>query len=289
MMQCETMVTADIVSELALHGYQLGKKLGEGSSAEVMAVHKAEQPSLGLAVKILPQQSRDKGCCDCHHASREVALMRQLRHPNVIALHEVVEADSFTAIVMERADGGDLLDHIINNFPLDRQREVEIFQQLLAAVEHCHSKNIAHRDLKCENILMDAEGQVKLADFGFARCCRDPQSQKRVLSQTFCGSLAYLAPEVLSGQAYNPLMADIWSLGVVLFIMKTLHLPFGSEDPASLLHRQLQRQFTPGLADSLNDQVDAQCQNLIRHLLEPDVTQRATLNSVRNSDWLKHK
>ncbi len=149
------------------------------------------------------------------------------------------------------------------------------------------------RDLKCEHILMDAEGEVKLADFGFAprSCCRGPQLQKRVLSETFCGSLAYLAPEVLSGQSYNPLMADMWSLGVVLFIMKTLHLPFGSEDPASLLHRQLQRQFTPGLADSLDDQVDAQCENLImiRHLLEPDVTQRATLNSVRNSDWLKHK
>ena len=150
----------------------------------------------------------------------ELEIARVLRHPNVIRFFEAMETSSRIVIVMEAAVGGNLLRVIRRETRLPEWKARFWFKQLCNGVEYCHSMGVAHRDLKLENLLLDAGGNLKLADFGLATSgllsCVDDDCCK---SETFCGSCAYAAPEVLAGHAYIPQLADIWSMGVVLHIM----------------------------------------------------------------------
>ncbi|XP_076365773.1 testis-specific serine/threonine-protein kinase 1-like [Tachypleus tridentatus] len=135
---------------------------------------------------------------------------------------------------------------------------------------------IAHRDLKCENILLTQDDNVKLTDFGFSRRCVDPTTGRRVLSETYCGSAAYAAPEVLQGTPYNPKMYDAWSLGCILFIMITGTMPFDDSNVKKMIQVKLQRRIKIPSGVTCT----TRCEELIRHILEPDVTRRATVNQV---------
>lgn len=130
---------------------------------------------------------------------------------------------------MEYASEGCLLDLMTRKHSLNDIEAKNYFQQMLSALDFCHSKNIAHRDLKLENLLLFWENQLKLGDFGFSRYF-DIHSADTTFSQTFCGSNAYISPEILHQQPYNPMLADIWACGVILFAMVYGHLPFDESD-----------------------------------------------------------
>ncbi|CAB0008643.1 unnamed protein product [Nesidiocoris tenuis] len=119
-----------------------------------------------------------------------------------------------------------------------------ISRQLVDAVGYLHTREIAHRDLKCENIMLSDKDTIKIADFGFARWCCDLVTRKRVLSDTFCGSAAYAAPEILQGIKYNPKMYDVWSLGCILFIMICGTMPFDDKDIKKMMKIQTLRRLT---------------------------------------------
>lgn len=142
---------------------------------------------------------------------------------------------------------------------------------------------IAHRDMKCENVLLTSNHNVKLADFGFARYVIDNRG-KRILSDTYCGSLSYAAPEILRASPYNPKMADVWSLGVILYILLNKAMPFDDTDIKSLYEQQTNRKwkFRSKVAGSLSEHV----KKLVTHLLEPDPHKRWKLTQVINSDWI---
>lgn len=165
---------------------------------------------------------------------------------------------------MEYAQNGSILDLIHKQKRLPESRACSIARQILAGVEYCHSQGVAHRDLKCENILLDKDNKVKLIDFGFAKCFRpmaktkgelkveamfankrkNKESEKNAskkedlppnLSDTYCGSFAYASPEILKGIPYDPFLADIWAVGVVLFTMVYGRLPFDDRHVGKLL------------------------------------------------------
>ncbi|XP_013778973.1 testis-specific serine/threonine-protein kinase 1-like, partial [Limulus polyphemus] len=169
-----------------------------------------------------------------------------------------------------------------HNLPEDQARRY--FYQLVTAVQYLHALQIAHRDLKCDNILLTQDDKVKLTDFGFSRRCVDTAG-KRILSKTYCGSAAYAAPEVLQGVPYNPKMYDVWSLGCILFIMLTGTMPFDDSNIKKMVKTQLHKRvrLPAGIAFILTKE----CEELLHHILQPDVTKRATVDQVLRHSWLQ--
>uniref|UniRef100_A0A670ZUW4 non-specific serine/threonine protein kinase n=1 Tax=Pseudonaja textilis TaxID=8673 RepID=A0A670ZUW4_PSETE len=202
------------------------------------------------------------------------------KHLN-IQLYEMYRNSKRTYLVLELASRGDLLEHINatsdrREYPgLEEEEARRLFRQIVSAVAHCHNVGIVHRDLKCENILLDERGFIKLTDFGFA----NRYSLKNSLMSTFCGSVAYTAPEILMSKKYNGELADLWSLGVILYAMVTGKLPFKERQPHKMIHVIKQ-----GLA--FRQPISPECQNLIEGLLQLKPAARLGLQQVATHRWM---
>ncbi|XP_026679824.1 testis-specific serine/threonine-protein kinase 1 isoform X2 [Diaphorina citri] len=259
-------------------GYIIGKKIGQGSYAIVRKaefIDKTTSRVMKLACKIFDKENAPE---DFLHKffPRELEILTKIDNPHLVQVHSILQRGPRVFIFMRYADNGDLLDHIKRAGPVAESNARTWFSQMLAGLEYLHSKNIAHRDLKCENILMTKRFNVKIADFGFARYCVDKEG-RRVLSRTYCGSAAYAAPEVISGNPYNPKLADIWSLGVITFIMLNAAMPFDDSN--------LKQLFKEQTSNILSHQV----KNLVGQILEPDITKRIRLDAIKAHDWLRYK
>uniref|UniRef100_A0A452HQ20 non-specific serine/threonine protein kinase n=1 Tax=Gopherus agassizii TaxID=38772 RepID=A0A452HQ20_9SAUR len=212
---------------------------------------------------------------------REIySLNATYKHIN-IQLYEMYRNNRRTYLVLELASRGDLLEHINATSDrrecpgLEEEEARRLFRQIVSAVAHCHNVGIVHRDLKCENILLDERGFIKLTDFGFA----NRYSLKNSLMSTFCGSVAYTAPEILMSKKYNGELADLWSLGVILYAMVTGKLPFKERQP----HKMIQM-IKQGL--SFRQPISPECQNLIQGLLQLKPGARLGLQQVATHCWM---
>lgn len=209
---------------------------------------------------------------------RELQIVRTLDHKNIIQVYEMLEsADGKIYLVMELAEGGDVFDCVLNGGPLPESRTKALFCQMVEAIRYCHGCGVAHRDLKCENALLQG-CNLKLTDFGFAKVL--PKS-RRELSQTFCGSTAYAAPEVLQGIPHDSKKGDVWSLGVVLYVMLCASLPFDDTDIPKMLWQQQK-----GVSFPTHLGISAECQDLLKQLLEPDMILRPSIEEVSWHPWL---
>ncbi|KAM6972864.1 testis-specific serine/threonine-protein kinase 5-like [Aplochiton taeniatus] len=213
---------------------------------------------------------------------REIyALNATYRHPGVIQLYDMFRSAKRFYLVVELALRGDLLEHVNaasqsrGASGLGEEEARRIFKQIVNAVMHCHNNHIVHRDLKCENILLDEQGFVKLTDFGFANHCTD----RSALMNTFCGSVAYTAPEILLSRKYNGEQADLWSLGVILYAMVTGRLPYHEKHPRKLV--QLIRKDLP-----FQHPVSLGCEDLIKKLLQWTPSARLPLGQVSTHHWM---
>ncbi|XP_064622608.1 testis-specific serine/threonine-protein kinase 1-like [Lineus longissimus] len=263
------------VDELARKGYiNLGRTLGEGSYAKVKV---AESQRLGkkVAVKIVALKNAPRNL-KSKFLPRELDILRKLDHPRIIKLFDILRTENKVYVVTELAGHGDLLDYIKLFRALPEERTKIIFRQVVDAVSYCHSLNIIHRDLKCENVLLDGKGDVKLSDFGFARTISLTDH-----SQTYCGSSAYTAPEVLKGKPYSGPPVDIWSLGVILYIMITGLMPYNDDNLTKLLIAQEKKVLFKSKMTS-----DA-CKQLVRSILEFKVRKRATLEEIKSNIWMR--
>nr|GFA79563.1 CBL-interacting serine/threonine-protein kinase 24-like [Tanacetum cinerariifolium] len=161
---------------------------------------------------------------------REISITKIMRHPNIVRLYEVLSSQTKIYIILEFINGGELFDKIVNKGKLSERSARRYFQQLIDAIAYCHGKGVYHRDLKPENLLLDSEGKLKVSDFGLSAL---PQEGVELLYTT-CGTPNYIAPEVLSENGYDGAAVDIWSCGVILYVLLAGYLPFEESNLASL-------------------------------------------------------
>lgn len=274
------------VSALEQRGYLIGKKIGQGSYATVHLadyVDTSGPKKMNLACKIFDKEKAPRDFLD-KFFPRELEILTKIENPHIIQVHSILQRGPRVFIFMRYADNGDLLDFVKKNGVVLEQQAKLWFRQMASGLHYLHGKNIAHRDLKCENILLSRRFNVKLADFGFARFCVDDDG-RRVLSQTYCGSAAYAAPEVVNGTPYNPKLSDVWSLGIILFIMLNASMPFDDSNLRKLLKDQTTRNWT--FRSRVRDSVSSAAKSLVKHILEPDITLRLTLERVIQHDWVR--
>ncbi|XP_006830942.1 PREDICTED: testis-specific serine/threonine-protein kinase 5-like [Chrysochloris asiatica] len=285
------------VRECRDKGYLLSsKKIGSGAFSKVYLAYATQErmrhnPKLSsdlqgkrhamVAIKIVSMAEAPVEFSQKFLPREISSLNATYKHLNVVQLYETYQNSQRSYLVLELAARGDLLEYI-NTVSELRGRpgleEVEarrLFWQLVSAVAHCHSAGIVHRDLKCENILLDDRGLLKLTDFGFA----NHSGCKNALLSTFCGSVAYTAPEILMSRKYSGQQADLWSLGVILYAMVTGKLPFKERQPHRMLHRMRRGPtFRPGLSP--------ECQDLIHSLLQLCPHARLDLQQVATHPWM---
>ncbi|MEE6521566.1 hypothetical protein FKM82_019833 [Ascaphus truei] len=268
---------------LKKRGYTLGINLGEGSYAKVKAAF-SDRLKLNVAVKIIDRKKAPADFLE-RFLPREMEILAAMNHRSIVKTYEIFEtSDGKVYIVMELGVQGDLLDFIKTRGALPEDVARRLFTQLVTAVKYCHDLDIVHRDLKCENLLLDKDFNMKLTDFGFARrLTLDDDDDNVSLSKTFCGSAAYAAPEVLQGIPYSPKGSDVWSLGVILFIMVCGSMPYDDSNIKKML--RLQREHRVDFPRSKHLSND--CKDLNYRILQPDATRRLTVEEILSHTWLQ--
>ncbi|CAL8325603.1 unnamed protein product [Merluccius merluccius] len=254
------------------HRYEVMETLGKGTYGKVKkAVERTTQNV--VAIKSI-RKERITEDLDRVHIQREIEITASLRHSNIIRFFEVFESRDKIVIVMEYASRGELYDYVQEQRTLSEAQARDVFRQITSAVHYCHKNGVVHRDLKLENILLDQDLNVKLADFGLSN-----RYQKNSHLRTFCGSPLYASPEIVKGLPYLGPEVDCWALGVLLYALVYGSMPF---DAAS--HATLTEQITQGRYHKPNPPSDA-CA-LIDWLLAVRVDERATVEDVANHWWV---
>ncbi|XP_051861375.1 uncharacterized protein LOC117571311 isoform X3 [Drosophila albomicans] len=252
--------------------YELEKTIGKGNFAVVKLATNIVTKTK-VAIKII-----DKTCLNEEYLSktfREIAILKSLRHPHITRLYEVMESQSMIYLVTEYAPNGEIFDHLVANGRMKEPEAARVFTQLISAVHYCHQRGVVHRDLKAENVLLDKDMNIKLADFGFSNHYEDGSPLR-----TWCGSPPYAAPEVFQGLEYDGPKSDIWSLGVVLYALVCGALPFDGKTILELKSRVVLGKFRIPFFMS------QECEHLIRNMLVVEPDRRYTIKQIIKHRWL---
>uniref|UniRef100_A0AAR2K8L2 non-specific serine/threonine protein kinase n=1 Tax=Pygocentrus nattereri TaxID=42514 RepID=A0AAR2K8L2_PYGNA len=247
--------------------YRLLKTIGKGNFAKVKL---ARHILTGREVRIA-----DSGTFSLSILFREVRIMKGLNHPNIVQLFEVIETEKTLYLIMEYASGGEVFDYLVAHGRMKEKEARAKFRQIVSAVHYCHQKNIVHRDLKAENLLLDSESNIKIADFGF--------SNEFTLGNkldTFCGSPPYAAPELFQGKKYDGPEVDIWSLGVILYTLVSGSLPFDGQNLKELRERVLRGKYRVPFYMSTD------CESILRRFLVLNPTKRCSLEQIMKDKWM---
>ncbi|XP_062948879.1 serine/threonine-protein kinase SIK3 isoform X4 [Cynocephalus volans] len=253
--------------------YEIDRTIGKGNFAVVKrATHLVTKAK--VAIKIIDKTQLDEE--NLKKIFREVQIMKMLCHPHIIRLYQVMETERMIYLVTEYASGGEIFDHLVAHGRMAEKEARRKFKQIVTAVYFCHCRNIVHRDLKAENLLLDANLNIKIADFGFSNLFTPGQ-----LLKTWCGSPPYAAPELFEGKEYDGPKVDIWSLGVVLYVLVCGALPFDGSTLQNLRARVLSGKFRIPFFMS------TECEHLIRHMLVLDPNKRLSMEQICKHKWMK--
>ncbi|CAK7350406.1 unnamed protein product [Dovyalis caffra] len=256
--------------------YELGRLLGQGTFAKVYHARNLKSGQ-SVAIKIIDKEKVLKsGLID--QIKREISVMRLVRHPNIVQLYEVMASRTKIYFVMEFVKGGELFNMVVKG-RLKEDVARKYIQQLIGAVDFCHSRGVYHRDLKPENLLLDENGDLKITDFGLSALAESKRHDG--LLYTTCGTPAYVAPEVINKRGYDGRKADIWSCGVILFVLLAGFLPFHDQNLM-----ELYRKITKG---------DFRCPNwfhpeakkLLSRILEPNPSSRISIAKIMRNCWFR--
>ncbi|XP_067350424.1 MAP/microtubule affinity-regulating kinase 4 isoform X2 [Channa argus] len=270
--RCRNSIASCSDEQPHIGNYRLLKTIGKGNFAKVkLARHILTGRE--VAIKIIDKTQLNP--TSLQKLFREVRIMKGLNHPNIVQLFEVIETEKTLYLIMEYASGGEVFDYLVSH---GRMKEVEArakFRQIVSAVHYCHTKNIVHRDLKAENLLLDADANIKIADFGF--------SNEFTLGNkldTFCGSPPYAAPELFQGKKYDGPEVDVWSLGVILYTLVSGSLPFDGQNLKELRERVLRGKYRVPFYMSTD------CEGILRRFLVLNPAKRCTLEQVMKDKWI---
>ncbi|CAL9782444.1 unnamed protein product [Musa acuminata subsp. burmannicoides] len=258
--------------------YELGRTIGEGTFAKVKFARNIETGE-PVAIKILDKEKVLKHKL-VEQIKREIATMKLIKHPHVVRIYEVVMGSKTKIfIVLEFVTGGELLDKIVNHGRMREDEARRYFQQLINAVDYCHSRGVYHRDLKPENLLLDAYGNLKVSDFGLSALSQ--QVRDDGLLHTACGTPNYVAPEVLNDRGYDGATADLWSCGVILFVLLAGYLPFEDSNLMTLYNKISAAEFT------CPSWLSFDAMKLLSRILDPNPVTRITIPEILKDDWFK--
>lgn len=257
--------------------YELGRVLGEGTFAKVRFARNIESGQ-SVAIKILDKEKifKDKMV---EQIKREISTMKLVKHPNVVQLFEIMASKSKIYFVLEYITGGELFNKIATRGKLKEDEARKYFQQLINAVDFCHSRGVYHRDLKPENLLLDGQGNLKVSDFGLSALPQ--QLREDGLLHTTCGTPNYVAPEVIVHKGYDGAKADLWSCGVILFVLMAGYLPFDDSNLMNL-YRKIHKadfRFPPWFSSG--------ARKLITRILNPNPKLRITIPQILQDSWFK--
>ncbi|KAF9621893.1 hypothetical protein IFM89_028481 [Coptis chinensis] len=261
---------------IILERYELGRLLGQGTFAKVYRGRNIKTGQ-SVAIKMIDKEKVLRiGLIE--QIKREISVMRLVRHPNVVELFEVMASKTKIYFAMEYVKGGELFNKVAKG-KLKEDVARKYFQQLIGSVDFCHSRGVYHRDLKPENLLLDENGNLKVSDFGLSALCDSCRHDG--LLHTTCGTPAYVAPEVISKKGYDGAKADIWSCGVILFVLLAGYLPFHDSNLMEM-YRKISR------ADYKCPQwIPPEVRKLLSRILDPSPCTRITVAKLMDNTWFK--
>uniref|UniRef100_A0A8C3TXZ5 non-specific serine/threonine protein kinase n=1 Tax=Catharus ustulatus TaxID=91951 RepID=A0A8C3TXZ5_CATUS len=281
--RCRNSIASCADEQPHIGNYRLLKTIGKGNFAKVK-----------LARHILTGREVN-GFINLFHILclfqlfREVRIMKILNHPNIVKLFEVIETEKTLYLIMEYASGGEVFDYLVAHGRMKEKEARAKFRQvcitflyvsfpltpIVSAVQYCHQKHIVHRDLKAENLLLDADMNIKIADFGFSN-----EFTVGNKLDTFCGSPPYAAPELFQGKKYDGPEVDVWSLGVILYTLVSGSLPFDGQNLKELRERVLRGKYR------IPFYMSTDCENLLKRFLVLNPTKRGTLEQIMKDRWI---
>lgn len=257
--------------------YLVGRTIGEGTYAKVKYAQHSETGK-AYALKVLSKEFLiQRGMVD--QVKKEISILKKVKHPYIVNLHEIMSSKDKIFLVMELVTGGDLFDTIAIQGPFKEEDGKVMFSQIVAAVAYCHKNGVCHRDLKPENVLLTSEGQAKLSDFGLGAIRDDEASYD--LMNTVCGTPNYAAPEVISKKPYSGYAADVWSLGVVLYVILAGCLPFDEDNMVHLFEKVAHGEYT------MPAWISDEAKELLQSMLQVDASRRPTAEQLLQCPWIK--
>ncbi|XP_076872966.1 MAP/microtubule affinity-regulating kinase 3 isoform X7 [Brachyhypopomus gauderio] len=270
--RCRNSIASCADEQPHVGNYRLLKTIGKGNFAKVKLARHIPT-GREVAIKIIDKTQLNP--TSLQKLFREVRIMKILNHPNIVKLFEVIETEKTLYLVMEYASGGEVFDYLVAHGRMKEKEARAKFRQIVSAVQYCHQKHIVHRDLKAENLLLDADMNIKIADFGFS-------NEFTVGSKldTFCGSPPYAAPELFQGKKYDGPEVDVWSLGVILYTLVSGSLPFDGQNLKELRERVLRGKYR------IPFYMSTDCENLLKRFLVLNPVKRGTLEQIMKDRWI---
>lgn len=261
---------------ILMQRYEVGKLLGQGTFAKVYHARNIVT-SQSVAIKVIDKDKIFKvGLMD--QIKREISVMKLVRHPNIVQLYEVMATKTKIYFVLEYVKGGELFNKVAKG-RLKEDAARKYFQQLVSAVDFCHSRGVYHRDLKPENLLVDENGNLKISDFGLSALAESRRQDG--LLHTTCGTPAYVAPEVISRKGYDGAKVDTWSCGVILFVLMAGYLPFQDSNLMEMYKKIGKAEFKcPAWFPS-------DVRKLVSRILDPNARSRMSITKIMETYWFK--